>query len=314
MPDMRYRKLGKTGLDLSVIGFGTAPLGNEFGAVDVAGNERAIHLAIDKGINFFDVAPFYGRTLAEERLGAALARKRDQVVLSSKCGRYDVASFDFSAARVKTSIEESLRRLRTDHLDLFIAHDIEFGDREQVVRETIPAMRELQREGKVRFIGISGLPLKILADVAERGHVDFVLSYCHYNLIGRDLDDWLTPVLERNQMGLINAAAVHLRILTHAGPTASHPAPEAVKNAGAEIVRLCEARGVNPAILSLAFSLGHPYAASTLAGMSNVEELEQNLAALDVVPDGELLAEIDRILAPLPQRVWRTGRPENQDF
>jgi aryl-alcohol dehydrogenase-like predicted oxidoreductase len=311
---MKYRQLGSTGLNLSVIGFGAAPLGNEFGPVDVAETERAIHQAIDRGINFFDVAPYYGRTLAEERLGPALAGKRDQIVLSSKCGRYDTASFDFSAARVKTSIDESLRRLRTDHLDLFIAHDIEFGDREQVIQETIPAMRELQQAGKVRYIGISGLPLKILADVAERGKVDFVLSYCHYNLMERDLDVWLTPVLEKHQMGLINAAAVHLRILTNAGPIASHPAPEAVKKAGAEVVRLCESRGVNPAILSLAFSLGHPYAASTLCGMSNVDELEQNLSALNITPDAELLAEIDQILAPLEHRVWPSGRIENRDF
>jgi L-galactose dehydrogenase len=311
---MKYRQLGSTGLNLSVIGFGSAPLGNEFGPVDVAETERAIHQAIDRGINFFDVAPYYGRTLAEERLGVALAGKRSQIVLSSKCGRYDTASFDFSATRVKTSIDESLRRLRTDHLDLFIAHDIEFGNREQVIQETIPAMRELQQVGKVRYIGISGLPLKILADVAERGKVDFVLSYCHYNLMERDLDVWLTPVLEKHQMGLINAAAVHLRILTNVGPIASHPAPEAVKKAGAEVVRLCESRGVNPAILSLAFSLSHPYAASTLCGMSNVDELEQNLSALDITPDAGLLAEIDQILAPLEHRVWRSGRVENHDF
>jgi L-galactose dehydrogenase len=311
---MRYRQLGSTGLNLSVIGFGAAPLGNEFGPVDVAETERAIHLAIDRGINFFDVAPYYGRTLAEERLGKALQGKRDQIILSSKCCRYDVASFDFSAARVKSSIDESLRRLRTDYLDLFIAHDIEFGDREQVIQETIPAMRELQQAGKIRHVGISGLPLKILADVAERGKVDFVLSYCHYNLMSRDIDVWLTPVLQKHKMGLINASAVHLRILTHEGPTAWHPASEEIKKAGAEVVRLCKSRGVNPAVLSLAFSLGHPYAATTLAGMSNVQELEQNLSALEITPDAGLLAEIDQILTPLEQRVWPSGRVENHDF
>jgi L-galactose dehydrogenase len=311
---MRYRQLGSTGLNLSAIGFGTAPLGNEFGPVNVAETERAIHLAIDRGINFFDVAPFYGRTLAEERLGKALEGKREQVILSSKCARYDVAAFDFSAARVKSSIDESLRRLRTDHLDLFIAHDIEFADREQVIQETIPAMRELQQAGKIRYVGISGLPLKILADVAERGKVDFVLSYCHYNLMERDVDVWLTPVLAKHNMGLINASAVHLRILTHEGPTAWHPASQEIKQAGAEIVRLCESRGVNPAILSLAFSLGHPYAATTLAGISNADELEQNLSALEIMPDAGLLAEIDQILAPLAHRVWPSGRAENHDF
>ncbi len=311
---MQYRKLGKTGLDLSVIGFGTAPLGNEFGSVNVAAIERALHLAIDSGINFIDVAPYYGRTLAEERLGAALRDKRDQIVLSSKCGRYDVASFDFSAARVKTSIDESLRRLRTDHLDLFVAHDIEFADREQIIHETVPAMRDLQRQGKIRYVGISGLPLKVLADVAVRAEVDFVLSYCHYNLMERDLDVWLTPALEKHQIGLINAAAVHLRILTAAGPIPSHPASDKIKKAGAEVVRLCKANGVNAAILSLAFCLGHRYAASTLAGMSNVDELEQNLCALDMPVPADLMAQIDDLLAPLEHRVWQSGRAANHDF
>ena len=174
---MRFKPLGKTGLDLSVIGFGGAPLGNEFGGIDVAEAERAVHLAIDKGLNFFDTSPYYGRTLSETRMGNALQGKRNQVVLSSKCGRYDFAAFDFSAARVKSSVDESLQRLQTDHLDLLIAHDIEFGDREQIINETVPAMRDLQRAGKIRAVGISGLPLKILADVAVRAQVDFVLSY-----------------------------------------------------------------------------------------------------------------------------------------
>jgi L-galactose dehydrogenase len=123
------------------------------------------------------------------------------VVLSSKCGRYDAAAFDFSAGRVKTSVDESLRRLQTDYLDLLIAHDIEFGDREQIVHETVPAMRELQRAGKIRAVGISGLPLKLLADVATRANADFVLSYCRYNPLIQDMDVYLTPVLEKQGIG-----------------------------------------------------------------------------------------------------------------
>jgi L-galactose dehydrogenase len=185
---MHYKPLGKTGLALSVIGFGGAPLGNEFGGIDVAEGERAIHTAIDCGITFFDTSPYYGRTLSETRMGDALMGKRHEVVLSSKCGRYDVSSFDFSAARVKSSVDESLRRLRTDHLDMLIAHDIEFGQREQIIHETVPAMRELQKSGKVRVVGVSGLPLKLLADVATRAQVDFVLSYCRYNPLIQDID------------------------------------------------------------------------------------------------------------------------------
>jgi L-galactose dehydrogenase len=310
---LKYRTLGKTGLNVSVIGFGASPLGNEFGPLDLAEGERAVHAAIDHGINLFDVAPYYGRTLAEERLGAALAGRRAQALLTTKCGRYDTDSFDFSAARVKTSIEESLRRLRTDYVDLLTAHDIEFGDREQLIHETIPAMRELQRAGKVRYVGISGLQLKLLADVAQRAEVDNVLSYCRYNLLARDLDDWLTPVLEQRQIGLLNASPLHMRLLTETGAPAWHPAHAAVKAAGAEVVRLCRAHGINPAVLALSFCLHHRYAASTLVGISNTGELEQNLQALQLEPPAELLQAIDQIVAPVKDLSWPSGRPENHD-
>src|SRR5580700_5395102 len=123
---MDYATLGRSGLRVSKLGFGASPLGNEFGETDPAEGERAVHCAVDLGINYFDVAPYYGRTLAETWLGAALAGRRDKVVLSTKCGRYDVNQFDFSAARIRASIDESLRRLRTDYLDILLAHDIEF--------------------------------------------------------------------------------------------------------------------------------------------------------------------------------------------
>src|SRR5690349_8685566 len=97
---MKYRTLGKTGLRVSILGFGAATLGNEYGANDPREGERAVHAAIDLGINHFDVAPYYGRTLGETRLGEALKGRRDKVVLSTKCARYDVAGFDFSGERV----------------------------------------------------------------------------------------------------------------------------------------------------------------------------------------------------------------------
>lgn len=296
---MEYRVLGKTGLRVSVIGFGASPLGNEFGAVDPKEAESAVRIAVEQGVNFFDVSPFYGRTLAEERLGTALAGRRERVVLSTKCGRYDLRQFDFSAARVQTSIEESLRRLRTDFVDLLIAHDIEFGDREQIIGETIPAMRKLQAEGKTRYVGISGLPLELLADVAVRAEVDFVLSYCHYNLLARDLDRDLTPVLQARGMGLINASPLHMRVLTKAGPPDWHPASAAVKQTGAKIVALCDRNGIDPAILALRFCLDHPYVSSTLVGMSTPAEVNTNLKALEFKADPALLEQIEQIAAPL---------------
>jgi L-galactose dehydrogenase len=308
---VRYKSLGRTGLNVSVVGFGGSPLGDEFGAVDPAEGKRAVDAAIEHGINFFDVAPYYGRTLAEERLGAALEGKREKVVLATKIGRYDVTAFDFSAKRVRSSVEESLRRLRTDYVDLLTAHDIEFGDREQIVQETIPAMRALVQEGKIRNAGISGFQLRVLADVAARAQVDTVLSYCRYNLMLRDLDEHLTPALRARQIGLINASPLHMRLLTPAGAPAWHPAPEAVKRAGAEVVRLC---GNETATLALRFCLDHPYVSTTLVGISNAPEMVSNLRALDESFPSELLAQVDHIVAPVKDMAWHTGRPENHDF
>jgi aryl-alcohol dehydrogenase-like predicted oxidoreductase len=308
---VRYKSLGYTGLKVSVIGFGGSPLGNEFGAVDPGQGAWAVDAAIEHGINFFDVAPYYGRTVAEERLGAALKGKRNKVILATKIGRYDVDAFDFSAKRVRSSIEESLRRLRTDYVDILTAHDIEFGDREQILQETIPTMRALAQEGKIRSVGISGLQLKVLADVAERGHVDTVLSYCRYNLMLRDLDKWLAPVLQSRQIGLINASPLHMRLLTTSGAPAWHPASPAVKQAGAEVVRLC---GEKIATLALSFCLAHPYASTTLVGISNTTEVTSNLRALEERFPCSLLEQVNTIVGPVKDTVWQTGRPENHDF
>ncbi|MDQ2777846.1 MAG: aldo/keto reductase [Acidobacteriota bacterium] len=310
---MEYRVLGKTGLRVSVLGFGAAPLGNDYGTIDPGEGERAVHSAIDRGINLFDTSPYYGRTLSEERLGAALVGRREQIVLSTKLGRYDKNQFDFSAKRVQSSIDESLGRLQTDYVDLLIAHDIEFGDRERIISETIPAMRKVQESGKARFIGISGLPLKILADVAERARVDFVLTYCRYNLLNRDLDRWLTPVVEKHNLGLIGAAAVHMGILTKQGPPPWHPAQAEVKEAGARVVALCESRGVDPVVVAIRFTANHPLIASTLVGMPRRAEVEDNVAALGNAIDQELLDEIDEIVAPVRDTIWPSGLPENDD-
>lgn len=308
---MDYKTLGKTGIQLSILGFGAAPLGGEYGAVESADAVCAVHAAIDRGINFFDTSPYYGRTVSEERLGKALVGRRDKVVLCTKCGRYGLDEFDFSAARVTSSIDESLARLRTDYVDLFIAHDIEFRDREQIVNETIPALRKLQKAGKARFIGISGLPLRVLADVAVRAKVDFVLSYCHYNLMIQDLDQVLAPVASEHGIGLINASPLHMGMLTPAGPPPWHPAPADVKETAAKVVQFCEARGVDVTSLALRFCVDYPRVSSTLAGMNHPAQVEQNLKSLDFRLDPQLLAEIEQIVAPVKDKSWPSGRPEN---
>jgi L-galactose dehydrogenase len=299
---------------VSEIGFGASPLGDEFRKTDPAEGIRAVHAAIDRGINFFDVSPYYGRTLAEERLGMALQGKREQVILATKCGRYDTELFDFSPARLRASIDESLGRLRTDHVDIWQAHDIEFVDARQIVDEAIPTMRDIQKQGKARFIGITGLQLKMMRRVAEQAPVDTFLSYCRYNLLMNDLDELLTGFAREHHIGLINASPLHMGVLTERGAPAWHPAAQDILERSRDMVRACESRGFKIGDIALRFCLDHPYAATTLVGMSSVEHVERNIAAIDCRPPAELVETIRALAAPIVNRWWPSGRPENWDY
>lgn len=309
---MLYRKLGRTDLEVSILGFGASPFGNVYGSVDPSEGERAVHLAIDSGINFFDVSPYYGLTLAEERLGKALAGRRDKVVLATKCGRYGEAAFDFSAKRVTASLEESLKRLGTDYVDLFQAHDVEFGDIQQIIDETIPAMRKLQDQGKVRYVGITGYPLKMLARIIEAAPLDSVLSYCRYNLMCADMDDVLTPIARRLGIGLINASPLHMGILTGREAPGWHPAQPEVREAAMKAAALSKECGIGLPDLALRFCLDHPYVSSTVVGMPTRHQVEMNLKALQVPQHRGIPREVKDILSPVRNRVWISGRPENQ--
>ena len=158
---METRELGRTGMPVSVLGYGASPLGQEFGPVDLQEGLRAVRTALDLGITHIDTSPFYGRGMSEVLLGIALRDvPRDSYTLSTKLGRYDFDKFDFSARRVVESVDVSLHRLGTDHIDLILCHDIEYVDLRQIIEETLPALRAIQKQGKVRFVGVSGFPLK----------------------------------------------------------------------------------------------------------------------------------------------------------
>lgn len=308
---LEYRRLGKFSLDVSVIGFGSSPLGDVFGQTDPAETIAAVHFAIERGINFFDVSPYYGLTLAETRLGQALAGHRQQILLATKCGRYGADEFDFSAPRITAEFDNSLRRLGTDYVDLLQAHDVEFTNADQIVEETIPAMRRLQQRGKARYIGITGYSLRNLVEIAKRVEVDTILSYCRYNLMVSDLDDVLVPFAQQRGIGLLNASVLHMGLLTQKGAPPWHPAPAQVQQAARQVVALCSARGVDPSQLALRFSLDHPAVATTLVGMSTRKQVQDNLNALHLPLDPALMAEIAAILQPVHNFIWHSGREEN---
>ena len=308
---MEYRQLGETGLRISILGFGASPLGNAFRETDPVEGKAAVHLAVERGINFFDVSPYYGLTLAETRLGEALEGRREKVVLTTKCGRYGADEFDFSAARITAGLEDSLKRLRTDYVDLLQAHDVEFGDVQQVVEETVPAMRKLQEQGKARYIGITGYSLKNLMEIAGQVKVDSILSYCRYNLLITDMEAKLVPFAKKRGVGVINASPLHMGIITERGAPEWHPAPQAVRDAGQRVVAVCKARGVDASEVALRFCLDQPDVASTLVGLSSRGHVERNLKCLEMRNDPELLAEIAKAVASVKYLTWPSGRAEN---
>jgi L-galactose dehydrogenase len=310
---MEYRRLGQTDLRISLLGFGSSPLGGAFGSIDPAEGARAVHLAVDRGINFFDSSPYYGQTLAETRLGEALKGRRQKIVLATKCGRYGMDDFDFSTKRVLTSIDESLQRLQTDYVDLFQVHDVEFGDAQQIIGETLPALRLVQQQGKARYVGITGYPLKVLRRIAEAAAVDSILSYCHYNLMNTRMDDVLTTFAREHGIGLINAAVLHMGILTEPGPPAWHLASPEVKEAGRKTAQFCSSHGVDIADVAMRFSLDHPYVSSTLVGFGTTQQVEASLRVLENFTDVELLLQLEGMIAPAFNLAWPSGRPENQD-
>ncbi len=301
-------------MKVSAIGFGASPLGDVYGAIDRVESERAVHAAIDNGINFFDVSPYYGRTLAESRLGEALDGVRQKVFVATKCGRYDTNLFDFSKRGVTASVDESLKRLRTDYIDLLQAHDIEFGNRNQIIEETLPALRELQKQGKTRFVGITSYQLRLMARTTEEEPVDTVLSYCRYNLLIDDMNRLLLPSVQAKQIGLINASPLHMGLLAGTGIPDWHPSTPRLRQAASAFKTLCFARGVDPTQIALRFCLDHPYVATTLVGMFSVEQVLSNVRALEVDIDPQLLEGIHHLFQPVKNVVWPSGMPENADY
>lgn len=308
---MEYRLLGKTGLRVSALSYGASSLGGEFRPIDEAEGIRSLHVAIDQGVNFIDVSPYYGRTKAEAILGKGLSSvPRDKYYLATKVGRYDTASFDFSASRVISSVDESLGRLGVSYVDLIQCHDIEFGDLDQIVNETIPALRKVQEAGKARFIGITGLPLKNFRYVLDRAAVDTILSYCHYSLNDNSLET-LIPYLQAKGVGVINASPLSMRLLTERGAPDWHPASDDITEACVRAAAHCRSRGVDITQLGIQFALLNPNIHTTLVSTADPEHMRENIAWVETPIDRELLEEVGKILAPIHNKTWISGRLEN---
>jgi len=309
---MQTRPLGKTGLNVPILSFGASSLGQEFRSVTLDEALRSVRVALDCGLNFIDTSPFYGRGMSEVLLGVALKGvPRESYTLCTKLGRYDLQHFDFSAKRVAESVDVSLHRLGTDHLDTVLCHDIEFVPMQQIVDETLPALRRIQQQGKVRFIGFSGYPMKIFRFVLSQADVEVVLSYNQYTLQNTRFAEEIVPMLKQRGIGAMNAGPFSARLLTNAPLPRWLKEPEEVKAAARRAAEHCAKKGVDIAKLALQFSCANPDIATTIAGSANPENI-RNWAKWIADPiDQELLREVEEIFRPVKNLGHVEGLPEN---
>jgi aryl-alcohol dehydrogenase-like predicted oxidoreductase len=310
---MRFRPLGRTGLNLSWLSFGASSLGAEFRPVDLGEAVRSVRVALDLGMNFIDTSPYYGRGLSECLLGPALRGvPRESYYLGTKLGRYDVAHFDFSARRVAESVDVSLHRMGTDYLDVILCHDIEFVDMAQIVVETLPALARLKEQGKVRFVGVSGYPMNVFRYVLDRAPLDVVLSYNHYTLQNTMLAD-LVPYLKGKGVGVLNAAPFSARLLTNAPLPPWHKATPEVREVCQRAAAHCVSKGVDVAQLALQFSVANEEMTTCVVGSANPENVRKWVEWADAPLDETLLNEVLEILRPIHNWFYIEGRPENND-
>jgi L-galactose dehydrogenase len=287
-----------------------------FRATDDEEGIRTVRTALDLGINFLDTSPYYGLTKAESVLGRALQGvPRDSYYLATKVGQYADGVFDFSAARVARSLDESCSRLGVDYVDLLQCHDVEFADLDQIVNETLPAMVRQRESGRIGHIGITGLPLKVFRAVLDRvdaGVVETVLSFCHYELNDTTLDS-IIPYLRERQLGIINASPTGMGLLSERGAPAWHPAPPSMLEGSRRAVDYCKSIGVDITKLAVQFAVSHPAVATTLVGTASAANIRKNVAYLEEPIDFELMARVLEILKPIKDHNFTRGRPENQD-
>ena len=300
-------------MKISHLSFGASSLGSVFRTTNEKESFEAVETAIEGGINFIDVSPYYGHYKAETVLGKALRNiPRDKYYLSTKVGRYGkdgVNTWDYSAQRVTDSVYESMERLGIDHIDLINVHDIEFqaalpGGLQKVVDETLPALFDLRDKGIVGHVGITDLQLENLKWVAERCEgIESILNFCHYTLNDDALADYL-DFFAQHGIGIINASPLSMGLLSQRGVPSWHPAPKALVEACQRAAELCQSRGYAIERLAVQYSVSNPRIASTLFSSANPDNVRRNIQWANEEPDWDLVREVKEIIGTQQRVTW----------
>jgi aryl-alcohol dehydrogenase-like predicted oxidoreductase len=310
---MRYRTLGRTGIQVSPYALGAMMFGS-FGNPDHDDSVRIIHRALEAGINLIDTADVYSRGESEEIVGKALQGRRDDVVLATKFSNpmgEDPNRRGASRRWIMAAVEDSLRRLGTDYIDLYQYHR---PDTETDVAETLSALSDLVHSGKVRVIGTSKMPAPDMVEaqwVAERrGFERFRCEQPPYSILDRGIERDVLPVAERYGMGAIVWSPLAQGLLTgrvrkgqqsdlrRSGQYFSHLRDERRLDAVERLIPLAGEAGLPLTHLAIAFAIAHPGVSAAILGPRTMEQLDDLLAGAEVVLSDDILDRIDAIVAP----------------
>jgi aryl-alcohol dehydrogenase-like predicted oxidoreductase len=308
---MQYRTLGRTGIKVSPYALGALMFATSIGNSDPDDSARVIHKALDAGINLIDTADAYGDS--EEVVGKALKGRRDNVVLATKVSRpmgEDPNQQGTSRRWIVTAVENSLRRLQTDHIDLYQIHR---PDPDTDTEETLSALSDLIHSGKVRAIGTSGLPASDIVEaqwVAERrGLTRFRTEQPPYSLLNRGIEREVLPVAQRYGMGTLVWGPLGQGLLTgrvrqgrqndlrRAG-FFKHLNDERRLEVVEQFISLAEEAGLPLTHLAVAVAIAHPGVTSALVGLRTMSHLDDLLAGIDVALTDDILDRIDDIVPP----------------
>jgi aryl-alcohol dehydrogenase-like predicted oxidoreductase len=332
---MQYSRLGNTGLIVSRLAFGSMTFGSStnpaFAAVykvDQAGADALVGQALDAGINFFNSADVYAAGESERMLGQALKTRRKEVVIATKVGNRTGPSLietGLSRRHILAAAEGSLTRLGTDYIDVYLVHK---ADTLTPIEETIEALEDLVRQGKVRYVGFSNWPAWMAAKAlglqrAARWST-FRAAEMYYSLVGRDLEHEIVPLCEDAGVGIMVWSPLAGGFLSGKYTRATPKGETGDRLAGFDILpfdrqhgfdvvdllqSLAAARGASPAQIALAWLLTRPAVSSILIGASRPSQLEDNLKAADVTLDADALQQLDAATKPsAPYPHWFTPR------
>jgi L-galactose dehydrogenase len=311
--DMKYNLLGKSGLNVSRLSFGASSLGGVFHEVQEADAIRAVHTALDCGINYFDVAPAYGGTRSETVLGKALQGiSRDRYFLSTKVGKYTDPekygedTLDYSAVRIRNSLEESAARLGTDYFDIIHIHDIEYQGRqhtEWALDEGLATLHALKQEGRIGAVSFGIYPMDLWFRIFRDHDIDVALTHNHYCLNDTRLLE-LLPLASVKGIGIINASPFASSLLTDRGPADWHPASEEDRAVFRQAADYCRGQGTSISKLALQFSSQYQQIPTTMFSSASSKSVICNMQWHEEPYDPTLVAEVTKILEPVFNKQW----------